>query len=69
MKRVKIFDAIEYLGGIPCASKRLLFTRQYIWYQIKTNNLKPSIELCKRIEKVTKGKFTLKLLRPDIFTD
>lgn len=67
MKKSKIIEAIEYLGGINDAAKKLSYTRQWIWYFTKNIGYMPSINLCRKIEKVTKGKFTIKSLRPDIF--
>lgn len=67
MKQLRLYDVVEYFGGKAKAAKKLKFSRQYISFLVRTNNLKPSIELCKRIEKVTNLKFTLQLLRPDIF--
>lgn len=67
MKKTKIVEAIEYLGGINDAALKLQYSRQWIWRSMKNNKI-PSIELCKRIEKITNGLFNIRTLRPDIFS-
>ncbi len=66
-KKHKAFDdAVRYLGGLIKAAPLLRLTKQNLWYHINRKKTPPSLELCLEIERLTKGAYPIKRLRPDM---
>ena len=60
--------AISYLGGAPKAAVLLGIARQTLWYNYSKRS-HPRLDICKKIEKLTKGKFTIKKMIPGLARD
>jgi DNA-binding transcriptional regulator YdaS (Cro superfamily) len=58
--------AIKILGSQTALAKALGISQQGISYLLRHTS-KPTAEMAKRIEKVTKGKVTRSQLRPDLY--
>lgn len=59
-------DAVRYLGGLIKAAPLLGISKQNLWYHINRKKTPPSVEICVDLQKLTKGAYTLKMLRPDM---